>query len=546
VDEVRMRRSLIVRRAFLVAALVLLLGTGYTTWWAYSLPRDREQRVTLLNYQHRGEFDYKVYVTPNSLIGSSIPTPTPSKEPAPKCFTALIESITMSYSYRFVPEQPVAGVTEEVQISAVLEDPEYWRKEVVLVPESTYTGDFRITFPLHVEDLRQLIKNIRSELGNVGTSPSYVTLKVDVEVEADTAAGTLTDSFSQTARVTPFGAVVEWDEILNKSQRGSFEGLGYLHHGSFGYAVKLKPNSLYGPMILTPEAPEEAPDIVLAPGPTYFVKTIQRIEPTYSYRFTADKPLRHVSSEVEITASLSSGEDWSKTIVLVPNREETGNLVVSFSLDLDHLRQLGDTIRQETGVGSPPYSLPIQANVHTVAETEGSGTVDEEFKQMTTVPLTGATLTFGGDLRKTVPGSITDNVSVADPTARRARMWSPGALGGAALVLAFALWCYLRVKPVALRPIEAEALRAKRKYKDAIASVQCLPEVKEGETVISMSSLDDLMKTADELLKPVFHQAEPNRHIYCLIDSASRYVYVSQLAEPAPSPPPESQPVDET
>ena len=112
--------------------------------------------------------------------------------------------------------------------------------------------------------------------------------------------------------------------------------------------------------------------------------------------------------------------------------------------------------------------------------------------------------------------------------------------------MAFALWCYLRVKPVALRPIEAEALRAKRKYKDAIASVQCLPEVKEGETVISMSSLDDLMKTADELLKPVFHQAEPDRHIYCLIDSPSRYVYVSQLAEPAPSPPPESQPVDET
>ena len=37
---------------------------------------------------------------------------------------------------------------------------------------------------------------------------------------------------------------------------------------------------------------------------------------------------------------------------------------------------------------------------------------------------------------------------------------------------------------------------------------------------------DELVRVADNLIKPVLHQAEEGRHIYCIIDSGVRYLYV--------------------
>ena len=59
-----------------------------------------------------------------------------------------------------------------------------------------------------------------------------------------------------------------------------------------------------------------------------------------------------------------------------------------------------------------------------------------------------------------------------------------------------------------------------------MVDVEELPEVKPSDTVVPLSSVDDLARIADDLARPVLHQAEEGRHSYCVIDSAVRYVYV--------------------
>jgi hypothetical protein len=88
---------------------------------------------------------------------------------------------------------------------------------------------------------------------------------------------------------------------------------------------------------------------------------------------------------------------------------------------------------------------------------------------------------------------------------------------------------YMRFKPAPLLGIEKEVQLARKKYKELIVDVEELPDIRGGETVISLSSLDDLIRTAEELLKPVLHQGEKERHTYCAIDGLVRYQYVSQL-----------------
>jgi hypothetical protein len=54
----------------------------------------------------------------------------------------------------------------------------------------------------------------------------------------------------------------------------------------------------------------------------------------------------------------------------------------------------------------------------------------------------------------------------------------------------------------------------------AVVDIRELPSAKPSETVIPISSVDDLVKPA------VLRQAEEGRHTYCIIDSSVRYLYV--------------------
>jgi hypothetical protein len=74
--------------------------------------------------------------------------------------------------------------------------------------------------------------------------------------------------------------------------------------------------------------------------------------------------------------------------------------------------------------------------------------------------------------------------------------------------------------------VEEEALGAKKKHKGVIVDVGELPPTRAGEIIIPIGSVDELVRTADALLKPVLHQAEADKHTYCVIDGVIRYQYI--------------------
>ena len=77
------------------------------------------------------------------------------------------------------------------------------------------------------------------------------------------------------------------------------------------------------------------------------------------------------------------------------------------------------------------------------------------------------------------------------------------------------------------------AATARKKYKQVLGEIQKLPEVKANETVIPLSSLDDLVQIADDLVKPVLHKVAEGRHSYFIVDGTVRYQYISQSQDSA-------------
>ena len=87
---------------------------------------------------------------------------------------------------------------------------------------------------------------------------------------------------------------------------------------------------------------------------------------------------------------------------------------------------------------------------------------------------------------------------------------------------------YVRFKPTELSQTEKELLQVKKRYGKHIAEIINQTPI-EGEKIISLGSMEDLIKVADELGKPIIHQApsQPQEpHAYYVFDGATRYQYI--------------------
>ena len=128
-------------------------------------------------------------------------------------------------------------------------------------------------------------------------------------------------------------------------------------------------------------------------------------------------------------------------------------------------------------------------------------------------------------------GSIRTNNMVTNPVKvmgfriAEARILYPVLTGIFIASLVTLLIYFRRFRPEKLPSVEDELLRIRRKYKDTIVDVEELPQRATGDTVAVVTSLDELVKIADSLFKPVLHEAQSEGHTYCVIDGAIRYTY---------------------
>ncbi len=524
----------------LVGACLLLIAAAFGVWRAFSLPTSTERTTALVNYEHMGEFDYSVYLKPNSLYGPpQPPQEVTEEETVPVFFRNIIDEALLTFSYNFSCGQSLSTITNEVVISAIAEDPGMWQKEIAILEETHGGQQVSVKFPLDLESLESVVDEIEDEIGVRRVGSQFV-IRADVHTTAVTALGQLIeDDFSHDITVAVQAYTFKLEGSLQRSDAGSDDGISYSQKGRFDYEVYLEPNSLYDTDVLRSEAPPSAGSLPaagstspepLGPGLTYFHNIVDNVIASFSYQFLSDIPVTNLVEEVEVKAVLRYPEMWTKSFTLVPQTSYRGPLMVDFPVDIEAFQTFTDNLRTELGLGSASYDLTIQATVHTTGDTE-SGSIDEVFTHSLQGQLGMTTFTLAGSLAKRQPGAIVENRMVPI-----ANTWVFRALSLAGLVLAvFALLFVLRnsrrAQVVAISQTEEEALRAKRKHKGVIVDVGELPPAGAGELVIPIGSVDELVGIADALLKPVLHQAGTARHTYCVIDGSVRYLYVVQAQE---------------
>jgi hypothetical protein len=83
---------------------------------------------------------------------------------------------------------------------------------------------------------------------------------------------------------------------------------------------------------------------------------------------------------------------------------------------------------------------------------------------------------------------------------------------------------------------EVEAARARKRYGERMAEASGPMPAASGDNTVTLDSIEDLVKVADELGKPVVHY-KPGAggvHSYCVFDGTTCYQYTFQTPEKKP------------
>ena len=184
--------------------------------------------------------------------------------------------------------------------------------------------------------------------------------------------------------------------------------------------------------------------------------------------------------------------------------EQAGTDVVEFALQIrpsSYLARAEEADRILGGSVSKTLTVKFEGSFTVSSEKK---TVEEPFSVSVEIPLLAAGSFYEITLPQpeTVPGQITETVSLARPVRwRQAAVGAGGILAGAVLIW-FVLW--MTREPDEKELWERRMRSVLRKYGNLLAAAETLPEP-EGKSVIRLQDMDSLLQTAEDLHCPVLY-----------------------------------------
>ena len=292
----------------------------------------------------------------------------------------------------------------------------------------------------------------------------------------------------------------------------------YEHDGDFHYIAHIKPTSIYDNKS------------TIGPNEVCFSKITNHLDMFFYYTFRSTKPAE-VNGNYEIIALVESPNQWERRFIIVPKtafnsseRVRSAEFTSSFPLNITHYNNIVNEVGDEIGMRPANPKLTILTNIHTIAKTN-AGNIDETFSPAIEIPLNKDIIEINGDLHQHTTGSIGKTERFYQQWVVYKRYYSLAALVLCLIILIVFSYTILATKQEGKG---READKVKKKYDDWIVDTDILNLPSHaGDRVIPLNSLEDLIKVAEELGKPVIHKMSTpkGKHTYHVFDGATRYDY---------------------
>jgi len=297
----------------------------------------------------------------------------------------------------------------------------------------------------------------------------------------------------------------------------------YTHIGNYDYTAYLKSNLIYNVSELKP-----------GQG-TLYLEITEYIATTFTYTFQTDQTA-NITIQYNITTSLESPK-WRKTLSSVnqttQNYTETTSAEFSsnYTFDVTYIQYLKNSFDSETRLYTSNYSVTIKPQILTTAQTD-AGPINELFNP--TLTLVFQQGTPEGDyisttnLQNTRPSAITQTTITNLAWATNQQYASYAFTATSLAALAITSYAFTRTQPPTKPAKPLEEIIAP--YQEVIAESTGEPTYEGRTATITMKSLEDLIKVADWIGKPVLSYQKPptqtskeSTRVFYVLDGTTRY-----------------------
>lgn len=292
----------------------------------------------------------------------------------------------------------------------------------------------------------------------------------------------------------------------------------YRHVAAYDYVAQLKPNIIYGFTTLRP-----------GEGILY-TSLVDNISISFDYSSIINPSAASREVYNDVWMQIESPGRWMKNLTAAEASElfnMTGGINYSLQVYTDELNAYVKAIDSEVGTLSSTYNVKIYNTIRLIAVTPVK-TINDTFSPQLTIafrqdnnlgryisiePLTFTEVNEITETRETSLGWV-ENQRIATLVGT--------VLSAIALVAVTVL--YSKSGPAKARTVDEVIGR----YKEFITMAAHEPAVKNSVTV---SSLDELIKMAEILAKPVLHSVKEDEHTFSLVEGEIKYQFRVKEAE---------------
>lgn len=295
----------------------------------------------------------------------------------------------------------------------------------------------------------------------------------------------------------------------------------YSQTGKINYRAHLKPNNLY-------------PAPVLEPGGIYLTSFIDKIETIFTYEFIGDKNARiygayDISATLEAydTSKQKSVKIWEKTFPLGEQKRfdsqgEKASFTESVFLDIPYYNQFLEAVNKASGINAGEAKLIVRCNIYAKAQTP-DGTAEENIAPALTIPVGSKAFSIGPEVVTQKAGKLNKKEKFVDPGVKKEKyIFSTVSALILIIMLVFGLTTVGRSVQVDLEKKMLAAIWKKHGDRIVKAKEKIMLET---DKTVHLNSLEDVVKMADELGRPVFYEPRHGTglHLFYIFDGYFRY-----------------------
>jgi hypothetical protein len=286
--------------------------------------------------------------------------------------------------------------------------------------------------------------------------------------------------------------------------------LQYVQRADYSYTAQVKPSLLYDNRTQISNEP-------------LYLKLVEQLEITLQYNLTQNpKTFEMTDATVKYDASATiKGESWTKTYLLKPAEEKNLTFTDTYTLNMEEVNEVVETIGEETGIFIRTYSYMIQPHIHLEASAGGEQ-IEQDFNPNLTVKFEGGKIEFEG-LENVNTGSVTHRETEVATLSLLGSPMSVGVVKTASALASTSLAIFLAISlRFTLRERASRTLLEKLSgdVREKIIEASEPSEHVARET-IKVSSIDDLAKVSEETFKPIIHHGQ----IFYVLDGDIKYEF---------------------